>query len=172
MKQRFLLSISVLSIVILSAACGGFGGSPAKTPQTQLQMREFQTRDYDTKDTKLVMKAMLNVLQDDGFQISNANTDLGLLSASKEVDVQNGSEKFWKTVLVGDQARWNRNATIECTANVSEFGDKTRVRVTFQQKTMDNTGQVAGIKQIDSEAYYQDFYAKVSKGLFIQKEGI
>ena len=37
------------------------------TPMTQLEKRQFQTRTYDSTDKALVMKAMLNVLQDEGF---------------------------------------------------------------------------------------------------------
>ena len=34
------------------------------TPMSQLEKRQFQTRSYETADKPLVMKAMLNVLQD------------------------------------------------------------------------------------------------------------
>lgn len=47
------------------------------TPMTQLEKRQFQTRTYETIDKPLVMKAMLNVLQDEGFIVYNANPLLG-----------------------------------------------------------------------------------------------
>ena len=74
---------------------------------------------------------MLNVLQDAGFIVTEANSELGFLSASKEIDVQTKGAVFWGTLF---KRTWEKNATVEATANVSEFGTQTRVRVNFQQK--------------------------------------
>jgi len=158
----------VLILSIFVAGCATTGGvTPGKT---QLQIREFQTRTYETNDVKMVMKAMLNVLQDDGFIVKNANVELGLLTATKEVDVESKSEAFVAALFLGAQARWKKNSIIESTANVSEFGKQCRVRVNFQVKVMDNRGGVLEVKQIEDEKYYQDFFSKVDKGIFIEKE--
>ena len=77
---------SFLFIVALALVAGGCA-SNAKPPKTQLETRELQTRTFDTKDEKLVMKAMLNVLQDDGYVVKNAVTDLGLITATHESDL-------------------------------------------------------------------------------------
>jgi hypothetical protein len=37
---------------------------------------------------------------------------------------------------------------------------------------MNNRGEVMLVQQVDDEQYYQDFFSKVDKGIFIQKEGI
>ncbi len=60
-------------------------------------------------------------------------------------------------------------SVIECTANVSEYGNQVRVRVNFQVKVLDNKGGIREVKQIE-EKYYQDLFSKVDKGIFIQKE--
>ncbi len=144
---------------------------PAVTPEkTQLEIREFQTRSYETKDVKMVMKSLLNVLQDDGYIVKNANVELGLLTATKEVDVENKGQALMLSLLAGREARWNKNSVIECSGNVSEYGKQTRVRVNFQLKTMDNKGEVVGVKQIDDPKHDQEFFSKVDKGIFIQKE--
>ena len=115
---------------------------------------------------------MLNVLQDDGFMIQNANVELGLLSAYKDMNVESAGDKFWSTVWLGKNTRWKKNSRIDCTANVSEFGKNTRVRVTFQEKILDNKGEVAKLELINDPSFYQAFFTKVSKGLFIQTEGL
>ena len=56
------------------------------TPMTQLEKRQFQTRTYETIDKPLVMKAMLNVLQDEGFIVYNANPLLGFIYGVKDFD--------------------------------------------------------------------------------------
>ncbi|MGB9711771.1 MAG: hypothetical protein ACP5J5_05595 [Dissulfurimicrobium sp.] len=166
MKKMWILSL-ILSVSILGCATTGV------TPQkTQLQIREFQTRSYETNDTKMVMKAMLNVLQDDGFIVKNAVLDLGLLSAEKSVDIENKGEAFLAKFFEGANAVWKKASIIECTANVSEHGKQIRVRVNFQVKVLNNKGGIIKIEQIDDEKYYQDFFSKVDKGIFIQKEKI
>ena len=158
-------------LLIMSTFIVGGCASTGVTPQmTQLQIREFQTRIYDTNDVKMIMKAMLNVLQDDGFIVKNAVMDLGLLSAEKTVDIENKGEAFLAAFFLGTQARWKKASVIECTANVSEYGSQSRVRVNFQLKVLDNKGGIIEVKQILDEKYYQDFFSKVDKGIFIQKE--
>lgn len=163
--RKLWIFLIIMSMFIFGCATTGI--TPEKT---QLQIREFQTRMYDTNDTKMIMKAMLNVLQDDGFIVKNAVMDLGLLSAEKTVDIENKGEAFLAAFFLGAQATWKKASVIECTANVSEYGNQTRVRVNFQVKVLDNKGGIREVKQIEEEKYYQDFFSKVDKGIFIQKE--
>ncbi|WP_297987688.1 hypothetical protein, partial [uncultured Anoxybacillus sp.] len=151
MKNIYILSI--LSILFVFG-CATTGVTP---PKTQLQIREFQTRLYDTNDVKMVMKALLNVLQDEGFIVKHASVDLGLLNATKEVDVEKKGEAILLVLLVGADARWKKNSIIECTGNVSEFGKQVRVRVNFQMKLLDNRGNVIKVGQVEDLKYYQDF---------------
>lgn len=165
MRKIWILLILIISIFVVGCATTGV------TPQmTQLQIREFQTRTYETNDVKMIMKAMLNVLQDDGYIVKNAVMDLGLLSAEKTVDIENQGEAFLAVFFLGAAATWKKASVIECTANVSEHGSQSRVRVNFQLKVLDNKGGIREVKQIEDKKYYQDFFSKVDKGIFIQKE--
>jgi hypothetical protein len=164
--MRKMWVLLIMSIFIVSG-CATTGVNPQ---MTQLQIREFQTRIYETNDVKMIMKAMLNVLQDDGFIVKNAVTDLGLLSAEKTLDIENKGEAFLAVFFAGAQARWKKASVIECTANVSEYGNQSRVRVNFQLKILNNKREIVEVKQILDEKYYQDFFSKVDKGIFIQKE--
>ncbi|EAU56071.1 hypothetical protein [Mariprofundus ferrooxydans] len=76
----------VAGVLLLIASLMGCATQQPIPEKTQLQIREFQTRTYDTNDYKMVMKAVLNTLQDDGYIIQQANVDLGLLTAKKEID--------------------------------------------------------------------------------------
>ena len=148
----------------------GCVSSPATPQKTQLEIREFQTREYDTDDMKLVMKSLLNVLQDDGYIVKVANVDLGLLSATKEVNIENKGEAFILVLLAGHNARWKKNSIIECSGNVTQMGKVCKVRMNFQVKTMDNKGGVVDVKVIEDPTFYQSFFAKVDKGIFIGKQ--
>jgi len=161
------IAVLLLGVIFVCSACMTQNVKPQKT---QLEIREFQTRSYQTKDTKMVMKAMLNVLQDDGFIVKNANVELGLLTATKELDVESGGEAAFAIFMAGENARYKKNTIIECSANISEFGKETRVRANFQTKMMNNKNEVMNVKQIEEADYYQTFFSKVDKGIFIQKE--
>ncbi|HRT61843.1 MAG TPA: hypothetical protein P5551_05730 [Syntrophales bacterium] len=167
MKQ-ILIFICCLTLFV-TYGCATTGPT---TEKTQLQIREFQTRSYSNCDSKMVMKAMLNVLQDDGYIVKNAVTDMGLLSAEKTVDVQNLGEAVAMAFFAGVHARWKKASVVECTANVSDYGKQTRVRVNFQVKVFDNKGGILEVKQIEDQKFYQDFFTKVDKAVYIQKEKI
>jgi len=115
---------------------------------------------------------MLNVLQDDDYIIEQVNVDMGFFNASKEGSAEDGLEKFWETFWWGGGATYRKNSIIDCTANVSTFDEKTRVRANFRIKLMNNRGGVEFVGQVDEPKFYQDFFSKVDKGIFIEKEKI
>lgn len=164
------MKIKAIYIFIASLIILGCATTPATPPKTQLEIREFQTRDYDTSDVKMVMKSLLNVLQDDGYIVKNANVELGLLSATKELNVENKGQAVLLVLLAGQHARWKKNSTIECSGNVTEMGKVCKVRMNFQVKTLDNKGAVVDVKTIEDPSFYQEFFAKVDKGIFIGKQ--
>lgn len=161
-----------LTLVAPGFAWAVLGCAPApmppmqQQPRTQLQSREFQTRAYETTDTKLILKALVNVLQDDGFIVKNANQDLGLVVAAKGTENPDTPAMLWlRTELL-----WDKTFVVECSANVSEFGRQTKVRVNFEERSINNRGAISHVKQIDDAKYYQDFFMRVDKGIFIQRE--
>ena len=174
----------LVAAVAFAAGCT----TAAKPAQTQLEVREYQTRSFDTADSKLVLKAMFNVLQDDGYVVKNAVVELGLITAAKEIDLapgQSGSGGGWGglggTVIFGGRGgvifgppasspTYRKTEVRDFTGNVSEFGAQTKVRVSFQRKTLDNRGDVIDVEPIDDPAFYQDFFSRMDKSLFLQKE--
>ena len=174
--QRIAILASVIAI-----ACSS---SSPSIERTQLETRQFQTRSFSDTNVETALKAVLNVLQDDGFIIRDAEKDLGLIVATKEIDVENKVEATAKSVMrplvmVGtlgifgrSDARWNKNATLECSANVSEFGDDVRVRVNFLWKVMNNRGEITDVEQVEDPTFYQEFFARMDKSLFLEKENL
>jgi hypothetical protein len=164
------------------------GCMPAKPPpRTQLEVRAYQTRDFDSADAQQVMKAMLNVLQDDGYVVKNAVVDLGLITAAKEIDVAPGRSSSGGFgglggiiiggpgpggVIVGSDGpqTFRKTEVRDFTGNVSAFGKQTRVRVSFQRKVLDNRGGVIEVAPIDDAEFYQDFFSRMSKSVFLQQE--
>ena len=65
------------------------GGCATMTPSdvvgagTQLQIRQIQTREYNTLDKQMTMRSVIATLQDLGFTIDQAHLDLGTVTATR-----------------------------------------------------------------------------------------
>lgn len=172
LKSFFRVPCLIAAFGALALVSTGCSRNSADNEMTQLQIREIQTRTFAAKDAKAVLKEMINVLQDDAFIVKNANMELGLLTGEKDFELEKGWGT-WVSILAGGQnAKWNKNRVTELSANVTQFGSDTRVRINVQVKTFDNFGRVVEVKQVYDQGYYQAIFDKVHKGLFIQEEKI
>jgi hypothetical protein len=158
----------------VSATVGAAGSlfDEDEDPKSQLALRQMQTREYDTTDTRMALKAMLNVLQDDNFMVEQVNVELGFFKARKTMETEDVNDKFWGTFWHGSDAEWVKHSVIDCTASVTPFGKKIRIRASFQLKRMNNKGVVEEVEAVDNPDFYQAFFSKVSKGIFIEKEKV
>lgn len=143
-----------------------FGSVPSPQipvpPKTLLEPSDFQTQVYETEDLKTVMKAILNVLDEEGYLVKNATLELGFITATKEVPL----EKV-EAALFGS---WEKTGMIEATINVNQQGKACRVRTDFQAKKLDNRGSVVEAKPITQERFYRDFFRKVEKGIALKEK--
>ena len=168
-----------LLTVLVATFCGCASARPTLTAQSPVALRELQSRVYPTADPKALMKAVLGALQDDGFQVRTADTQLGLITATRESVIPVGSMARTGRVLLiaatyGMAALLpgpkSSAAVVEATVNVSEAGEEARLRVSFQLKILDGGLGVKEVRSVDDPRFYQDFFAKVDKGLFLVRE--
>jgi len=187
MKAKLLLLILILT-GLSSCTIVEYQRNTSTHQATQLETREFQTRMFDTNNIKLVMKAMVNVLQDDNYIITNAVTDLGVIMAKKEIDLgraprgSNVENDFWieffnalnkkGTQKPQEERIFQKTKIVEVSINVSEYGRQCKVRANFQAKILDNKGDVVEVYPVQDGKFYQDFFAKVDKAIFLQKQGL
>ena len=47
-----------------------------------------------------------------------------------------------------------------------------KVRAVFQKKVLDNLGGIMGVQQVQDPEFYQTFFSKVDKGIFIEKQNL
>jgi hypothetical protein len=186
--------IPYLLLLVCAVSC-----VPQEEPEpekTQLEIRECQTRTFEVNNYSGVMKSVLDVLQDDGFMVRNVSSDLGFLSATKEIGLNErysaSRDNDTTFDLASDMgfgfsvgrgfgvsgssprrnARYPTHKCIEATINVSKFGNQVRVRASFQSKVFDTNDAVMRVEQITDDVFYQDFFAKVDKGIFIYQQDI
>jgi hypothetical protein len=127
------------------------------------------------------MRAVLGALQDDGFMVRTADADLGLITATRESarpasEAARVGRKLAIVMTYGLAALLpgpkDKSAVLEATANVAAFGSETRLRISFQLKRLENGSHVKEVRTVLDGRIYQDFFAKVDKGLFLQRESL
>jgi len=56
------------------------------------------------------------------------------------------------------------------TGNVTASGEHTTVRVSFQRKVLDGRGNVVEVNPIEDLVFYRDFFSRMDKSVYLQKE--
>jgi len=74
--------LAVLGLVFVGG-CATMTPADVTGPGTQLQVRQIQTREYDTLDKQMTMRSVIATLQDLGFTIDQAHLDLGTVTATR-----------------------------------------------------------------------------------------
>jgi hypothetical protein len=78
-----LQQLTVLAGLILLAGCASTIPANVAGAGTQLEMRQIQTRQYDTLDKAMTMRSVIATLQDLGFTIDQADAELGTITATR-----------------------------------------------------------------------------------------
>ena len=69
--------------LLLIGGCATTTPHDVTGPGTQLEIRQIQTREYDTLDKQMTMRSVIATLQDLGFTIDQAHLDLGTVTATR-----------------------------------------------------------------------------------------
>jgi hypothetical protein len=85
MKKPTLLQIARVAIALSASACMQVHKQVLDTSesQTQLQLRQAQTRTFETNDKERTLRSVIATLQDLGFVLDKADLALGTVSATK-----------------------------------------------------------------------------------------
>ena len=148
-----------------------------KPEMTQLQIRQMQTREYEATVKERILPVAVAVLQDQGYVISDANAELGLLSASMrlhEKDVDDSQTAFMKGFFGMGMISEEKWSTILVNTTVTPFGDKVRVRYAGRLSAMGfgMSGTASEEEQITDPEFYRKFFVALEKGIFIEREGL
>lgn len=76
MKKKLLIAI----VICCLSGCASVHNDVLGTSQSQVQMRSYQARFFDTTDKHLVLRAVISTMQDLGFIINKADEQLGTIS--------------------------------------------------------------------------------------------
>lgn len=175
MRNLFLL----LFIVFLATT---FGCSSKKvveeSTKSQLELRNIQSKTINFTNTDFIIKALVQVLQDDEYTIENLDSSVGYFMATKALDA--GKEKYefklydiYYPIAVYKYLSLGRNiAEVKSTISVRGYDKNSKVRASFKIQISKENGKVVSIKTIDDPKFYQEFFAKVDKALFLEKNNL
>jgi hypothetical protein len=81
--MKMIVTTGCLAFTLLFAGCATTSDRLLDSDQSQLSLRQIQTRAYDTADREFVLVSIITTLQDLGFVIDGADDVLGTVTATK-----------------------------------------------------------------------------------------
>lgn len=185
MRKQFFILFLALSLCLSASGCiTTYPKNFLKLSKNSLQMRQLQSRQYETTNEKEIISASAGVLQDMGFTIDDSETQLGLVVASKDRDATDAGQVAIATASVflaaiggGYSDAFNyidktQKIRASVVSRLNAEGNKTIVRVTFQRLVWNNIGNLSKVETLKEPKLYEGFFEKVSKAIFLEEQEI
>lgn len=185
--MRRAASTALLALVI--AACQTLPEDAFRLTESALELRELQTRSYEGVSDVQILAASSGVLQDLGYAIDEVEKELGVLSASKLADASDDAEILGNVALdvadclltfflgcENDAYKSSKDVqdirmTLVVLPNLERQGEYF-VRLTMQRFIWAKSGAIYDQETISDADVYQAFFDKLSKSVFLEKEGV
>lgn len=179
--------LALLVVPGLLSSCATSQPEYFSPSQSSVAARKMQARIYSSVDESDVMSAAASVLQDMGYSIDEVEARLGVLSASKRADATNRLQAFGTLTL--DSMKCALTFLMACSGNYyGEIDDvqdirltlvsmpkddgSVTVRVTIQRRIYDKRGRLTEQSTITDLDVYESLFAKLSKAVFLEEQGI
>jgi hypothetical protein len=183
-RDKYRSQLVILWVVLCLFGLGGCTATTVQpedmrlTPETTAK-RQSQMRIFDTGNEAEVLVAVVAVLQDIGFLIDESETQLGVIVGSKERSAIQPAEvaasytlAIVATLLTGEAVDpvYAERQTMRVSVVTTPVEEKngTAVRVNFQRLVFTNKGNISRKEVLGSDEIYQEFFAKLSKSLFLE----
>jgi hypothetical protein len=162
------------------------------TPEST-QHRALQTRMFETSNEKELLSASAAVLQDLGFQVEESSTEVGMLRAAKERGAREFGQEIMQffvfalgifpgfTIITMPVDIHQQISATLVTRQSETDASRFSVRILFHRSVWKGDGR-AGDQQIppgqqsleiiNDAKIYQQFFAKLSKGVFLEAHKI
>ncbi len=79
----YILIVLITTCAFLGAGCAANQQQILTTEQSQVALRNIQSRAFDTTDKKLMLRSVINTMQDLNFLIQDSSLDLGTVTGQK-----------------------------------------------------------------------------------------
>lgn len=161
------------------------------TPESA-KHRALQTRMFETSDEKELLSASAAVLLDLGFQVEESSTEVGVLRAAKERSAREYAQEILQAcvcllsavggepIIMPVDLHQQINATL-VTRRSESAPSRFSVRINFYRMVWKGDGATGDqsippgeqrIEMIYDEKIYRQFFAKLSKSVFLEAHKI
>lgn len=167
------LSLAVL-LVLLAGCASGPPPEAFRMSTTALEDRQMQSRRFDTLDETGILAASVGVLQDLGYALDISNADLGVLTASKQLDASNAGQMAAMILIAalgGGATAIDDDQKVRVCLVIypsQESKGSTVVRVTMNRFIWNTHGQITKAETLSEPELYQAFFEKLSKATFLE----
>ena len=142
--------------------------------ESQVKVRNAQSRVFDTTDKIAMLQAIVATLQDIGFQIEVLDETLGIVSAKRFLDVERPSDAQLPTYLLYDE-----ESLVVLNRNYRTWGpfqrrsDLVRLTVTVRPRNQVQLIVRASaqyyLRPVEEPEAYQQFYAALQKTMVAER---
>ncbi len=172
------LSKSTAVFLLLLSSVGCRTAIPKEALQwneQSMERRHLQTRYFQTSEEGKLLSACSGLLQDLGFSIDETESKLGLIVASKQRTAVDTGQVIGATllsILSGKAVPFDKTQKMRACIVTRPFADGIAVRVTFQRIVWNSEGKVSHLEGLFDPKLFQEFFAKLSKAIFLEAHEI
>jgi hypothetical protein len=183
--KRLVVIVAILGAATAVGGCVNANDIAMKLgvrPEGTVDLRNVQTRRFDTQDERKLLDSATQVMQDLGFTIAESSVDLGLIGGNKQRDAEETAQVTGQVVLTVLMALggkhydplWDKEQTIRATLVLTpvEGAKSTDVRIGFDRLLTNNRGVMWRSEVILDEKIYQEFFNKFSQSVFLEAHTI
>ncbi len=179
MYKFFSIFVVTLIVPVTVISCGSTRvpkEALALTPES-LENRKLQTRRFDTQDEKKLLISATGLLQDIGYTVEESERGLGVLVASKDRDATDAGQvtaSVITAVLFGVATPVDKIQKIRASVVTHPGANDQGVylRITFQRIVWNDRGMISRRESIEDPAIYLEFFAALSKAVFLEAHEI
>jgi len=175
-------SLPLLVIGMLSGCAATIPQDALRLPESTLDIRSIQTRNFEAPSETEILAATIATLQDMEYNIERIEKPLGVITASKVSDADSAAEKTGLLILdffcvvsgSGDcdamsSAKDEQHITLTMVVlpSLARSGEYV-ARITIQRVIYDKERRIKVLERIDDAETYQQIFENLSKTIFIQ----
>ena len=170
-KAAAISTIMVLLCLLLASCHFRIPKDALALSPESLQDRQLQTRIFETNDERMLLTASAALLQDSGYTIEESEVSCGVIVSTRDRDVTETGEVVGSIALgicLGAPVPYDTRQKVEASLVTKPIdGKRIAVRITFQHIVWNDQGGISKREQINDPEIYEEFFAKLSKSVFL-----
>ena len=184
MSRRSVVAAAMLACFAVSACVDAnqIAMDLGQAPKVAGSMRSIQVRRFDTLNEERMVGAAAQVMQDLGFTLTEANSEVGIISGFKNRDAEEVGQITAQVIITilaalagsSHNPTWDKDQVIKTNIMIIpiENSEQIDVRVSFAREITNNHGQLWRSEVILEPELYQEFFQKFSQSTFLEAHAL